>query len=74
MNNKILVTNLAALKTKYGTAGVKEINTAIKTLIEADKARGLTTQLVALDSIAAMKRVDGKNVKSHRPEAEQGGH
>jgi hypothetical protein len=62
MNNKIIITNLAALKTKYGTAGVKEIDTAIKTLIEADKARGLTTQLVALDSVAAMKRVDGKNV------------
>jgi hypothetical protein len=37
MNNKIVLTNLAALKTKRGTAGVKEINAAIKTLIEATR-------------------------------------
>jgi hypothetical protein len=64
MNNKVIVTNLAALETKYGAAGVKKINTAIKALIDADKSRGLKTQLMALDSAAAMRRVKGKNVSN----------
>jgi hypothetical protein len=30
MNDKIIVTNLAVLKTKYGAAGLKKIRAAIK--------------------------------------------
>jgi hypothetical protein len=59
MNDKIIVTNLTALKTKYGAAGLKKIRAAVKTLIAADKARGLHTGLIALDSAADMKKVKG---------------
>ena len=62
MNNKVIVTNLTALKSKYGAAGVKKINAAIKTLIAADKTRGFQTRLIALDSASAMKAVKGKKV------------
>ena len=62
MNTKIIVTNLAVLKKKYGTAGVKKINVAIKALIAADQARGFQTSLIALDSAAAMKAVKGQRV------------
>jgi hypothetical protein len=63
MNEKVIVTNLGALKAKYGTAGVKKINTAVKALIAADKARGLRARVIALDSAAAMKAVKGRKVK-----------
>lgn len=62
MNNKVIITNLTALKAKYGTAGLKQIRAAIKTLIASDKARGFQTQLVALDSATTMKRLKGKKV------------
>ena len=62
MNDKIIVTNLAALKKKYGSAGVSKIRAAIRTLIAADKARGLQTRLLALDHKTDMKKVKGAAV------------
>jgi hypothetical protein len=50
VTDKIIVTNLAALREKYGTAGLREIRAAIKRLTAADKKRGVRTRLVALDS------------------------
>lgn len=57
MNDKVIVTNLTALKAKYGAAGVATIRKAVAALVEADKKRGLRTSLVALDDAAAMKRL-----------------
>jgi hypothetical protein len=62
MNDKIIVTNLAALKKKYGSAGVSKIRAAIRALIAADKARGLQTRLLALDHKTDMKKVKGTAV------------
>ena len=62
MNHKVVITNLAALKKKYGVGGLKKINTAIKALIAADKTRGFQTRLIALDSATAMKKVKGRQV------------
>jgi hypothetical protein len=62
MNDKIIATNLTALRAKYGAAGLKKINAALKTLIAADKARGFQTRVIALDSATAMKRVKGSKV------------
>lgn len=62
MNNKVIITNLAALKSKYGAAGLKKVRAAIKTLITADKARGFQTRLVALDSATTMKKLKDKKV------------
>jgi hypothetical protein len=64
MNEKIIVTNLSALKAKYGATGLKKINAVIEALIAADKARGLRTRLIALDSARAMKSVKGKKVSN----------
>lgn len=55
--DKVIVTNLTALKAKYGVAGVQKIQTSIQGLIAADQKRGLVTQIIALDDVAAMKQV-----------------
>ena len=60
--DKVIVTNLSALKGKYGTAGVEKIQSALKNLIAKDQQRGLVTRLYALDDAAAMKQVNGKPV------------
>jgi hypothetical protein len=62
MNDKIIATNLGALKTKYGANGYSKIRAAVRALISADKARGLRTRLLALDSASQMKKVKGSAV------------
>ena len=59
--NKVIVTNLSALRLKYST-GFQRIRDAIGQLIAADKKRGLTTLLVAIDSAADMRSVKGSPV------------
>lgn len=49
MIQKLIVTNVTALKKKYGAAGLKLIQKAIARLVAADALRGLTTTLEALD-------------------------
>lgn len=55
MDDKVIVTNLTALKSKYGAAGIKKIQTAITKLVAADKKRKIDTRLVALDDAKTMK-------------------
>src|SRR5690348_2234534 len=55
MNDKVIVTNVAALRKKYGK-GLSQIQTAWKKLIAADKLRHIKTRVIALDSAAAMKK------------------
>ncbi len=55
--DKVLVTNVSALKKKYKAAGWSAIKKGIRELVKADKARGLTTQLVALDDPVAMQKL-----------------
>lgn len=62
MNDKIIVTNLSALKKKYGAKGLTKIRGAITALIAADKKRGLATRLFALDSASEMKKAKGAAV------------
>jgi hypothetical protein len=52
--DKVVLTNVRALKTKYGVPGLRTIQSAITALIQADKARGLETKLIALDDATAM--------------------
>ena len=54
MADKVIVSNRAALTAKYGDAGLKKINSALKKLIAADKARDLTTRVVFVDDPADM--------------------
>ena len=56
MTDKIIVTNLTALKRKYG-AGLKQIRSAVRRVALADKKRGIRTRLVALDNKMAMKKL-----------------
>ena len=56
MTDKIVVTNVSALRAKYG-AGLSRIRAAIRRLVAADRKRGIRTRLVALDNKAAMKRL-----------------
>lgn len=55
MNDKVIVTNVTALRKKYGK-GLSQIQTAWKKLIAADKQRNIKTSVIALDSAAAMKK------------------
>lgn len=55
MVDKLIVTNRAALRRKYGARGLAKVMAAVNVLIAADRSRGLTTRLIALDS-AEMKR------------------
>src|SRR3954466_3271162 len=61
-SDKIIATNLTALKKKYGRNGLGKIRSAIHRMITADKARGLQTRLLALDSASDMKKVKGAAV------------
>ncbi len=55
MVDKLIVTNRAALRRKYGARGLAKVTAGVKALIAADRKRGLVTRLIAIDS-AAMKR------------------
>lgn len=50
MIQKLIVTNVAALKRKYGTSGVTLIRKAIARLVASDAARGIKTTLEAVDA------------------------
>ena len=68
--DKIIVTNSVALINKYGSAGLKKIQAAIKKLIAADKKRLFITELIFMDDAAAMKKVKSRHVKSSADEQE----
>ena len=63
MDDKIIVTNRAALTAKYKAAGVAKIKTAIDALIAADADRGIKCRLVYLDDAVTMKKFGGTAVK-----------
>jgi hypothetical protein len=49
LSTKLVVTNRSALMAKYGRDGIDRIESAVKTLAKADRARGFETTLVYLD-------------------------
>jgi hypothetical protein len=49
MARKLMVTSERRLKAKYGEAGWKRLEKAVKALVKADAARGVDTSLVSLD-------------------------
>jgi hypothetical protein len=69
MSTKIIITNLTALKSKYGS-NFRKVQDAVKNLIDTDKTRGISTRLVAVDSAADMKANKGKAVKSAKSQAQ----
>ncbi len=62
MNDKIVVTNFAALIEKYGSGGLRRIKSALNGLIAADKRRGIATKIADLSSSASMARYGARPV------------
>jgi Peptidase family C25 len=60
--DKLIVTNVSELRRKYGARGYGRVLKAVQKLMAADAKRGVRTQLLALDSRAAMKKLRGKAV------------
>ncbi len=60
--DKLVVTNFAALRAKYGANGTAELRDAIEMLVAADAARGLVTQLLDLSSGSQMRALHGQAV------------
>jgi hypothetical protein len=58
MTDKLIVTNKAALRAKYGAAGLRKVMGAVAALLAADRKRGLAARLVDLSSAAMMKRLN----------------
>ncbi len=59
---KLIVTNRKAMRSKHGNAGWKSIAGAIQAMVAADRARGIATRLVALDSVTRAA-VEGMSVR-----------
>src|SRR5580704_3120159 len=68
--DKIILTNIAALRSKYGASAARTVREGIDRLIAADGRRGLTTRLVAIDDIPLMRRFSARAV-THASNAEQ---
>lgn len=62
MDDKIIVTNGAALKAKYESTGLTQIGQAVDALIKADAKRGIKSRLVFLDRAATMSSFNGSAV------------
>jgi hypothetical protein len=59
--DKVIVTNMRALKEKYGQ-GLARIEKALLRLVAADMKRGLKTKVVAVDSAGDMEAAGGRAV------------
>jgi hypothetical protein len=59
--DKLIVTNLAALKAKYGSQ-LGAIRKSLAALVAADATRGIRSRVAALDSATTMKRARAKPV------------
>ena len=55
MTDKVIVTNVGALRAKYGAAGWRKIRAALDRMAAADDARGVVTKVVALDDERTMR-------------------
>ena len=62
MDDKIIVSNKARLKAKYGSDGLARIVTAVDALIKADGERGIKSRLVFLDRAGTMHGFKGRAV------------
>ena len=62
MDDKVIVTNRAAMLRKYGAKGVAAVEKALKALLSADGKRGIRSRVVFLDDAATMKKLKGKPV------------
>jgi len=61
--DKVVLSNFAALRRKYGDAGVRSIRHALARLIAADRARGIGSRLVAIDDARTMRKLRAPAVR-----------
>jgi hypothetical protein len=61
---KVIITHRGAAQAKYGPAGWSKIRQGLTTLATADKARGITTRLLALDVAADAKKAQATKVQT----------
>ena len=61
--DKAIILNLSALRAKYGAAGLASIRAALARLADADRSRGLSTRVVAIDRTVTMDSVRGPTVR-----------
>lgn len=62
--DKLVLSHRGALQAKYQAAGFKQIESALKALVAADKKRGLVTQVLYLDDAAALTPLGAKAMKT----------
>lgn len=60
--DKLLVTHSAALRRKYGAAGLTAVRAALDRLVAADQARGLRTKVLLLDNARSMAAIKAERV------------
>lgn len=60
--DKIILTNVSALKQKYKTSGYAAIKRAVSDLIAADAGRGIQSKFIALDDPEAMSKLGASAV------------
>ena len=60
--DKVILTNLSALRAKYGASGLRAVQSAIRKLIATDRRRGLVTMLIALDDASTMRAFSARPV------------
>jgi len=60
--SKVIVTSRPALKAKYGTVAMRKVSAALRSLVAADKRRGITTKVVSIapppDAATVKARID----------------
>jgi len=59
VDDKVIVTHRAALRAKYGAAGLAQIRSALRRLMACDKQRGIRSRLVFIDDAAQLKKMGG---------------
>jgi hypothetical protein len=59
MVDKAIISNKTAMMAKYGAPGLAAVQAAIQAVIQADAARGITSQTYWLDDRADMQKVGG---------------
>src|SRR5262249_37771686 len=60
--DKLIVTNVKALRAKYRGPGLRAVAQGIAALIEGDRGRGLVTRLLEIGNRAQMRALGGKPV------------
>ncbi len=68
MIDKVLITNAAAQKRKYGVQGYRAIQRAVRLLVSADREKGLTTRQVDVSDASQMKKLRTRPVSDARSE------